>query len=443
MANDPMNPEQRTALVLELWARHAEVGGLARALLGDAMPALRLRPDERQLIAGDFYRLFRLQRRIEAGLLLATTRPVSAPERARAAYLVSLVLDGEIPPEVAADRLGSSRVDFRRLAQLDEHIATEVDPTKRFGLTHSIPDWLAARFLAEFHAEADAIAAGLNRVPPLTVRTNTLKTDRATLARAFAAEGTTTAPTRHAEHGLIVDGVVNLFAIPAFRDGWFEQQDEASQLCARVVAPPPRGNVLDACAGAGGKTLALAAMLDNRGAVLATDVAKAKLDELVQRRRRAGTDNVRSVVTPPTEWSPEVAEVAKQADRILLDAPCGGVGAWRRRPDARWRLREEHLATVREKQRDLLDRALAHLQPGARAIYATCTIFREENEAQVEAALTRHPDIDVVPVVEVLGKALAAPLADPTGRFLQIWPHRHGADGFFAAVLRRRRLPRT
>lgn len=438
-----MDQEQRAALVCDLWDRHAEVGGLARTLLGEVMPALGLRPDERQLIATDFYRLFRLRRRIDVGLQVAAKRALAGPERTRAQYLASLILDGLLPPEHAADRLPGGRVDFAKLLDLDRHLGDEPDPVRRFGIAQSMPDWLAARFLREFGDQAEAVAQGLNQVPPLTVRTNTLKTTREALADAFAREGTTTTPTQYAPHGLHVDGVVNLFAITPFRDGWFEQQDEASQMCARLVAPPPRGAVLDACAGAGGKTLALAALLDNRGAVLATDVSREKLEELVQRRRRAGTDNVRSVVTPATQWSDEIAKFARQADRILIDAPCGGVGAWRRRPDARWRLREEHLDVVKDKQRDLLDRALSHLQPGARVIYATCTIFREENEDQVEAALARHPDVEQVPAIEILGRAGIGPLTDADGRYLRILPHRHGADGFFAAVLRKRRIPRV
>lgn len=435
--------ESTVARVLDLCAKHAVIGGLARSLLGDEMPRLGLSPSERRIVASAFYRLFRLRRRIELGLALAS-RHLPDSQRDRAAYFVSLVLDGVVGHDLAAERARLRRgvVDWHLLPTVDAKIAEEPDPVRRFGLLHSVPDWLAARFLAAFGDEAATVMAGLNQTPPLTVRTNTLKTTRQDLGRAFTTLGCATEPTVHAPHGLVVDGDVSLFGIQPYRDGWFEQQDEASQLCALVVAPPPRGNVLDACAGSGGKTLAVAAAMHNRGQILATDVSRFKLQELVQRRRRGGVDNVRSKVVRADAWASDVAEFARQADRILVDAPCDGVGSWRRRPDARWRLRQEHLGTVERKQRMLLERAVAALQPGARAIYATCTIFAEQNENQVHAVLARDSDLELVRIAEVLGSDAAAPITDPSGMFLRTWPHRGGADGFFAAVLRRRRFPR-
>jgi len=431
-------------LVLELHARHAELGGLARSLLGDEIPRLDLSTSERRVVAASFYRLFRQRRRIDLALTVASHR-LPAALRPRAAYFIGLVLEGVIDAPTAETHagIGHDAVDWSAVASLDAAIAREPDPVRRFGLTHSVPDWLAARFLATFGDGAAEVMAGLNQTPPLTLRANTLKTTRAALAEAFTGLGCTTAPTRHAPQGLVVAGDVSLFRTPPYRDGWFEQQDEASQLCALAVAPPPRGNVLDACAGSGGKTLALAALMHNRGQILATDVSRFKLQELVQRRRRAGVDNVRSKVSRADAWPSDVDGFARQADRILVDAPCDGVGSWRRRPDARWRLRQEHLVTVQRKQRALLERAVAALQPGARVIYATCTIFPEQNEHQVLAILGRERDLELVPIGEVLGAAAAEPIADAEHRFLRTWPHRQGADGFFAAVLRRRRIPRT
>lgn len=428
-------------LVLELCAKHRQVGGLARSLLGDELPRLQLSAGERRVVADGFYRLFRLRRRIDLALDVAGRRIPDA-QRDRAAYFTALVLDGVATEHDAARHCGlpGGVVQWNLVPTIDARIAEEPDPVRRFGMTHSVPDWLATMFLQEFGAEADAVVAGLNQPPPLTVRTNTLRTTRDALRDAFAHLGCATAPTAHAPAGLVVDGDVSLFGIAPYRDGWFEQQDEASQLCTLAVAPPPRGRVLDACAGSGGKTLALAAGMANGGEILATDVSRFKLQELVQRRRRAGVDNVRSKIVRADGWDGDVAEFARRADRILLDAPCDGVGSWRRRPDARWRLREEHLGTVQRKQSMLLARAVSALQPGARVIYATCTVFAAQNEAQVQAALASDHELELVPLVEVLGSAIAEPISDPTGRYLRTWPHRHGADGFFAAIVRRRRL---
>jgi 16S rRNA (cytosine967-C5)-methyltransferase len=429
--------------VLAFVAEHDRVGGVARTLLGDVMPKLGLPPAERRAVASGFYRLFRLRRRIEFALGLGGHR-LPDHQVDRAAYFVGLVLDGVLAPDAAAEHAGIPRVrfDWSKVPAIDAQIATEPDPHRRFGLTHSIPDWLAAKFLAEFGTEADRIVAGLNLPAPLTVRTNTLKTTRDELRATFAAHSCAAQPTAYAPHGLAVDGDVSLFALQPYRHGLFEQQDEASQLCALAVAPPPRGTVLDACAGSGGKTLALAAALHNAGTILATDTSSFKLAELVQRRRRAGTDNVRSKVVRAEGWPDDVTAFARRADRILVDAPCDGVGAWRRRPDARWRLRPEHEATVQRKQRTLLARAAAALQPGARVIYATCTVFRAQNDDVVAEVLAANRDLEVVPVVEILGKKLGGALSDRSG-FLRTFPHRHGTDGFFAAVLRRRRIPRA
>ncbi|MEZ5962950.1 MAG: RsmB/NOP family class I SAM-dependent RNA methyltransferase [Planctomycetota bacterium] len=433
--------EATVATVLELCAKHAAVGGLARSLLGEEMPRLGLTPTERRVVANGFYRLFRLRRRIELGLASGGRR-LPDDQRDRAAYFVALVLDGIVDARTAAQHCGlrHDAFDWSALERLDDAIAAEADPVRRFGLTHSVPDWLAARFIREFGDGAATVVEGLNGEPPLTVRTNTLKTTRAALREAFVALGCIATETTHAPDGLFVDGDISLFGVQPYRDGWFEQQDEASQICASVVAPPPRGNVLDACAGSGGKTLALAAHMQNRGQILATDVSRFKLLELVQRRRRAGVDNVRSKVARADAWPTDVETFAKQADRILVDAPCDGVGSWRRRPDARWRLRQEHLGTVQRKQAMLLRRAVAALQPGARVIYATCTIFGEQNEDQVRGVLATDRDLELVRVAEVMGTAAAAPITDPSGSFLRLWPHQHGADGFFAAVLRRRRI---
>ncbi len=178
-------------------------------------------------------------------------------------------------------------------------------------------------------------------------------------------------------------------------------------------------------------------MLRTRGEILAVDPNEGRLEDLVQRRRRAGVDVVRSVCVGEDAWPDEVAAFARKADRILIDAPCSGVGSWRRRPEARHAFDEAGLQRLRRVQEDVLDRALEAIPPGGRVIYATCSLFREENEAQVEAALERHTEIRTVRAVEILGKALGAGITDPTGTFLQLAPHRHGTDGFFAAVLRR------
>jgi 16S rRNA (cytosine967-C5)-methyltransferase len=310
---------------------------------------------------------------------------------------------------------------------------------ERFGTRHSLPDWLAQRLLDEHGDAAEALAQALDAPAPRTLRANTLRVgSREELAAELLADGVATRPTAYAPHGLTVDGDAPLFRLAAYDAGRFEQQDEASQLCALLVAPPPGGRVLDACAGSGGKTLAIAAMLGNKGEILAADTHAGRLHALSARCRRAGASNVRARLVGD-EWGAEVDAFAARADRILLDVPCSGIGALRRRPEARWRLDSAALAAMAATQAALLDRAAARLRPGARIVYATCTVFAAENEAPVAAALARHPELEQVPCKEILGGVLGKAIGDANGAVLRLRPDRHGTDGFFAAVLRRRR----
>lgn len=365
-----------------------------------------------------------------------------APRHARALVLGALVDRGELPPEAAArlwrERSGPA-LDFGAVLDPAARLLAIADPVARFGVEHSLPDWLAARFLGEFGTEAAGLAAALLQPAPRTIRANPLRcAGRDGLAEALAAEGITARPTRFSPFGLVVDGDSDLFATRAYAAGTFEQQDEASQLAALAVAPPPRGMVLDLCAGTGGKTLALAAILRNRGAILATDVHEGRLEALRRRARAAGAGNVRALTVPEGDWPGPVGSFAAAADRLLVDAPCSGTGSLRRRPEARWRLAEADLGALRATQDALLDRAAAALRPGARLVYATCSLFADENERAVEALLDRCPGLELVRLAEVLGGAVARPIADPTGTFLSLRPDRHGTDGFFLAILRRR-----
>jgi 16S rRNA (cytosine967-C5)-methyltransferase len=336
--------------------------------------------------------------------------------------------------QAALDRSAAAR------QELAVRIAALRDPVERLGVEHSLPDALAAAFLAAYGDDVGAVLGGLGQAAPRTVRANALRVaNRGALADELRDEGVATEPCRFAPSGLHVLGEADLFATAAFRRGAFEQQDEASQLAAMLVAPPPRGRVLDFCAGSGGKTLALAGALANRGEVLATDVSMRRLAGLRDRLRRAGANNVRVVGIDETAVPTEVAAYAAHADRILIDAPCSGTGSWRRRPEARWAVDAAGLASLQATQRRLLDGAAAWLKPGARLVYATCSLLPTENEEQVRALLARRDDLEPVRAVEILGKALAEPLCDPSGTWLSLRPDRHGCDGFFAAVLRRKR----
>jgi 16S rRNA (cytosine967-C5)-methyltransferase len=330
--------------------------------------------------------------------------------------------------------------EFARLLRLPALCAEQ--PGLAFARTWSLPDWFVPLAERQFGDDAAAVCASLAPPAPRTLRANLLRVaSREQLAQELQAEGIGTRPAPFAATALHVLGEADLFASAAFRRGAFEQQDEASQLAVAVVAPPPGGKVLDLCAGSGGKTLALAALLQNRGSVLATDVHEGRLGELRTRQRRAGADNVQVAPLPERgELPAAVAAFGGHADRILVDAPCSGTGSWRRRPEARWTLDRRGLDELLAVQDRLLDRAAALLRPGARLVYATCSLLACENEQRIDALRQRRPELEPVRVAEILGGAVARPIADATGTFLSLRPDRHGTDGFFAAVLRRPRV---
>jgi 16S rRNA (cytosine967-C5)-methyltransferase len=288
--------------------------------------------------------------------------------------------------------------------------------------------------------QAEAVARALSERAPMTIRVNRLKTSVEELAGALAERDIATHPSSLAPEALIFDTRLNLFALPEFKAGLFEAQDEGSQLIAELVMPPPKAMVVDLCAGAGGKTLALAAAMGGKGRLLATDIYKRKLDELRKRCRRAGASNVQAVLIerdPKAPWPAAMDKWLGKASRVLIDAPCSGVGSMRRNPELRWRLSADDVDRLPDEQLALCERALSLLAPGGRLIYATCTMLRDENERVVERLLERHSDLEAVPCKEVWGRDRALAVGD--GQYLRTLPSLHGCDGFFAAIVRRKR----
>jgi 16S rRNA (cytosine967-C5)-methyltransferase len=409
-----------------------------------AMPLLRdAAPAERAAVARASARAIAGMRRVEFVLAgAAGLRGLAARDRALVLVLAAAVAADELLPATAARQLpfAAAGIDLARLLRAGEAIDATADPVVRSGRRHSVPDWFARAALAQFGDAADAVAAALAEPAPRTVRANLLRVaDRDALRTELAAERVAARPGSFSPWALHVDGDADLFATAAFARGAFEQQDEASQLVALVTAPPPGGKVLDLCAGTGGKTLALAAMLRGRGQVMATDVHAGRLAALRERAARAGADNVEVHAGTDAAWAAPVAAFAPHADRVLVDAPCSGTGSWRRRPEGRWTIDERALRDLVRQQDALLRAAAAVLRPGARLVYATCSLLEDENERRVDALRAERPELEPVRVAEILGNAAAAPITDPTGTFLSLRPDRHGCDGFFAAVLRLRR----
>ncbi len=289
---------------------------------------------------------------------------------------------------------------------------------------YSLPDWLAEHYARELGPEAEDFCAHLNVPGPITLRVNSLRTDRDTLAERLRAEGITTRPGPWSPLALHVEGPrPNIYGLASYREGLFEVQDEGSQLLGLLLEARPQETVLDLCAGAGGKTLLLGAAMADSGRVFAYDPDAERLRRLERRCVQAGLTNVRVLWQPPEGLS---------FDRVLVDAPCSELGTLRRGPDLRFRLRPESLTELPRLQRQLLDRAARLLRPGGRIVYATCTLAQAENEGLVAGFLAERPEFRAVPA----GAGWLPPECVREGHLLCV-PHRHGTDGFFAAVLER------
>ena len=323
-----------------------------------------------------------------------------------------------------------SREEQAALARIEGHTPDHPDMPEAVRL--EIPDWLLSRLQARFGPALAREMAALDGPAPLDLRVNTLKATREDARAALAAEGWKAEPTPFSPWGLRIQGRRPVTAGPAFQSGLVEIQDEGSQLVAVLADVRPGMRVADWCAGAGGKTLALAGAMQNRGQLLACDVSAARLDGAVRRLRRAGVHNVeRHLVVAGDKWA---KRRAGSFDRVLVDAPCTGTGTWRRNPDARLRLRESDLRELLPKQASILDVAQGLVRKAGRLVYATCSLLPEENEAQVTAFLARHPGFSLVPAERAA--ALAPGLRGDDG-FLSLTPAQHGTDGFFAAVMER------
>ena len=389
---------------------------------------------DRAAIAGLTYDA--LRRRSSAAYLMGAETPravvigMLARERALDADAIAKLFDGaRYAPQALTDdeRTRLLTTDF---SGAPPHVAGDY------------PEWLDPHFAKVFGDERAEEGAALASRAPLDLRINTLKADR---DRAVAALGPVATDTRWSPHGLRIRLSADakspaIHAEPAYLKGLIEIQDEGSQLAALLADAKPGEQVVDLCAGGGGKTLALAAAMENKGQVYATDTDKRRLAPIHARLERAGVRNVQ--VRTPKSVGGELDDLAGRADLVLIDAPCTGTGAWRRNPDAKWRVRPGALEQRRNEQIEALDRAVPLLKAGGRIAYVTCSVLDEENGTQVRAFLGRHREFSVTrpaDVAKALGERsfLFARAALLSEEGLLMTPRRTDTDGFFVSLLRR------
>jgi 16S rRNA (cytosine967-C5)-methyltransferase len=299
-----------------------------------------------------------------------------------------------------------------------------------------LPDWLWERLAGE-HGEAGAlnIAHGMLNPAPLDLRVNLARASRDEVLARLSADGMEARPTPYSPAGLRVTGKPPINRHALFREGLVEVQDEGSQLLAWLLAPRRGEMVGDYCAGAGGKTLAIAMLMRGTGRVYAMDVSPKRLSALGPRAARAGVTSVHAIALSGDNDA-RAKRLAGKLDRVLVDAPCSGFGTLRRNPDLKWRHGVAAIAQLAEKQRAILGSACRLVKPGGQLVYATCSILHEENEDVVDTFQAAHPEFTPLACNALLA---AQRIALDTGPRLRLWPHAHGTDGFFAAAFERSR----
>ena len=315
-----------------------------------------------------------------------------------------------------------------RIAQIDRSL---LSPLQRSNL----PQWLYDKFIAQYgEAETYALAAALNSPAPLDLRVNSMKATRDDVMAELAQAPILAEPMPYAPLGLRVHKKPSLQNLPLFKSGAIEVQDEGSQVLSQIVGAKRGEMVVDFCAGAGGKTLALGALMRNTGRLYAFDVSEKRLAKLKPRMARSGLSNVHPVQIAH-ERDAKVKRLAGKIDRVLVDAPCSGLGTLRRNPDVKWRQQPSAVVEMHDKQLAILDGAARLLKGGGRLVYATCSLLSDENERVVEEFLAGHEDFELVP----MSKVLAEQKIDlEMGDYLALLPHKHQTDGFFAAVMQRK-----
>jgi 16S rRNA (cytosine967-C5)-methyltransferase len=392
---------------------------------------------DRAHIAGHVYAVLRHRAGLDWWL---QAHPVEIESRSR--MLAALVLIEGRRPETIAACCDGDRFRPAPLSEAEERLVrglatrTLRHPEMPRAAANDLPEWLEPYLERVFGKGLEREMAALNAAAPTDLRVNLLKADRAVARRALAAEGVSAEPTPWSPIGLRLAARVPLSGLAVFKEGLVEVQDEGSQIAALLADARPGMRVVDFCAGAGGKTLTLAAGMANRGKLVACDVSTGRLGRAARRLRRAGVNNAerRALTSERDKW---VKRHAGGFDRVFVDVPCLGTGTWRRNPGDKWRVTQDDLAALVVRQQQILGSAARLVRPGGRLVYATCSLLREEDEAQADAFLAAESEFTVVPAARAWAETIGG--ASPGGeRYLRLTPARHGTDGFFVAIFERK-----
>ena len=380
---------------------------------------------DRKFLSETIYAIFRHKSFLEAWVEKAKPRPVMGElEKAECLCLYAAAKEGLIGKEDFCEIFKQSAKVY---AALREHLLPEGGGPKSkeemMALLYSFPLWLVHRWAEAFGVlETERLIGFFQQRPLLVLRANTLKISRKRLVDLFRRMDVEANPTILSYFGLILQERRNVFDTPAFRDGWFEVQDEGSQMVCQKMDPRPGESIWDVCAGGGGKSLLLAAMMENKGRIVATDLRSYKLEELKKRAKRAGVFNI---FPAELDRMADLKLAQRGFDRILVDAPCSGTGTLGRNPDAKWKLASAWFEALPKEQLAILEKALPYLAEHGKLYYATCSVEAAENEEIVKTFLSAHLELEIVPCGEAGEK------------FFKLWPPESGTDGFFLAVFKK------
>jgi 16S rRNA (cytosine967-C5)-methyltransferase len=415
----------------------AHQGARASVALSEVIAERRLGPSEAEQLARLAYGALRRERRVRE-VLREVSESAGLVENARVGVVAAALLEGSIDVELA--NRAEPGIEWSRFVAADAGVLQRALGAARVALLGSLPDWLATELVAQYAEHAEALAASLSEPAPRALRVNSLVSDLTDARARLEREGAKLSEARVAKRALRLEGAFNPFATRAFHEGVFELQDEGSQIVCELVAPPPRGLVVDACAGAGGKSLSLAAALEGRGKLVALDVDARKLAALRERAKRARAANIQALTLEEAGPLPEAVQaMAGKVDRLLIDAPCSGTGVLRRNPETRARLSPEAVERLATLQRAIVERMLPLLAPGGRLIFATCSLLRAEGEELMDALEAAHPELSPVNLAEIYDRAYVDRFVRSAPHRLRLLPHLHDSDGFFVTCLRKRR----
>jgi 16S rRNA (cytosine967-C5)-methyltransferase len=436
-----MTPGARVAAAIDILGAAENGGAPAEDIAAEYFRRRRyIGAKDRAAVSGHVYAVLRHRARLDWWI-----RRQGAAPGARTRVLAELLLVDGWKPEAVAAACDGDRFRPPPLAPVEARLVRDLagrtlgHPEMPRAVAADLPDWLEPYFLQVFGRDFEHQMAALNQPAPMDLRVNLLKADRDGARQALRAEGIAAEPTPWSPIGLRVAQRAPLAGTAAFKEGLIEVQDEAGQLAALLVGARPSMRVVDYCAGAGGKTLALAAAMGNRGRLVAGDVSAARLERAAPRLRRAGVQIAERRVLARAH-DPWVKHHKASFDRVLVDAPCLGTGTWRRNPAEKWRATPAQLAELLSRQQQIMRDAARLVRPGGRIVYATCSLLAEENEAQAEDFLAAAPDFAPLPAARAWAETLGT--APPCGgRYLFLTPARHGTDGFFVALFERRANP--